>query len=58
VKFVEIESVKWGDYHLSPEELIEAWVVAADMLAVIKATIRVKEASDEDLEKLISVSNP
>ena len=47
MNLVRIESVKWSDYHLSPEDLIEAFIVAADMVAVLWATIKVKEAPDE-----------
>ena len=48
---MQFESVEWSSYHLSLEDLIEAWVVAADSVEVIKACIRVKAATDEDLEE-------
>jgi hypothetical protein len=51
---MKIESVKWGDYHLSPEGLIESWIVAADILAVISAVIKVKEATEEDIKNAVT----
>ena len=49
---MEIESVEWNKHLLSPEDLIENWIVAADILAVIRAVIRVKGATEEDIKKM------
>jgi hypothetical protein len=46
---MKIESVQWSNYHLSFEDLIEAWVVAADSVAVIQACIRVRAATPEEI---------
>ncbi len=51
---MEIESVEWNKHLLSPEDLIETWVVAADILAVIQAVIRVKSATEEDIKKMVT----
>ena len=47
---MDIESVEWNKYNLSPEGLIEAWIVAGDMLAVVGALIKVQAATEEDIE--------
>lgn len=51
---MRIESVEWSSYHLSQEDLLESWVVAADIVAILKAVIKVKAASDEDISMLAS----
>lgn len=51
---MRIESVEWSSYHLAPEDLLESWVVAADIVAILKVVIKVKAASDEDLVRLAS----
>lgn len=50
---MDIESVEWSSYNLSFEGLIEAWIVAGDMLAVIGALMKVQAATEEDLEKVM-----
>jgi hypothetical protein len=50
---MEIESVEWSTYNLSFEGLIEAWIVAGDMLAVMSALMKVVAATEEDLEKFM-----
>jgi len=50
---MDIESVEWSTYNLSPEGLIEAWIVAGDMLAVVGALMKVKAATEKDLEKVM-----
>lgn len=47
---MDIESVEWNNYNLSPEGLIEAWIVAGDMLAVVGALIKVQAATEKDIE--------
>ncbi len=49
-----IESVEWNSYHLSPEDIIESWSVAADILAVLRAVIKVKAASEEDIRNVMN----
>ncbi len=49
---MKIEKVEWSSYHLPFEQLIEAWIVADDMAAVLAALIKVKSATQEDLDKL------
>ena len=50
---MRIESVEWSTYHLSPEDLIETWIVGEDIIAVLRAVIRVEAASDEDIKKIM-----
>lgn len=50
---MDIGSVEWSNYNLSPEGLIEAWIVAGDMLAVVGALMKVKAATEKDLEKVM-----
>ena len=45
---MKIEKVEWSTYNLSFEDLIEAWITAEDMLAVMRALIVVKPADQED----------
>jgi hypothetical protein len=47
---MKIEKVEWSKYNLSFEDLIEAWIVAEDMLAVMGALIIVKPADPHDTE--------
>ncbi len=47
---MKIEKVEWSKYNLSFEDLIEAWVTAEDMLAVMAALITVKPAEPEKTE--------
>lgn len=54
---MKIEKVEWSKHNMSPEDLIEAWIVAEDMAAVIAALIKVKAATPEDLEKLSGTQN-
>ncbi len=49
---MKFEKVEWSSYHLPFEGLIEAWIVADDMAAVLAAVIKVKSATQEDLDKL------
>ena len=51
---MDIVSVEWSNYNLSDEGLIEAWIVAGDMLAVVGALIKVKAATEEDIEKVMN----
>lgn len=51
---MKFESVTWSSYNLSEEDLIESWIVAADILAILKAVIKVKAASEEDISKVVS----
>jgi hypothetical protein len=50
---MDIESVEWSNYNLSDEGLIEAWIVAGDMLAVVGALIKVQAATEQDIEKVM-----
>lgn len=50
---MDIESVTWSTYNLSPDGLIEAWIVAGDMLAVVGALMKVQAATEEDIEKVM-----
>jgi hypothetical protein len=45
---MKIDKVEWSKYNLSFEDLIEAWVTAEDMLAVMGALIVVKPAESEE----------
>lgn len=49
---MEIESVEWSTYRMPPEELIEYWAVAADILAIAQAHIKVEAADRETMERL------
>lgn len=51
---MDIESVQWSTYNLSPEGLIEAWIVAGDMLAVVGALMKVQAATEGDIEKVMN----
>jgi len=50
---MDTESVEWSNYNLSDEGLIEAWIVAGDMLAVVGALIKVQAATEKDIEKVM-----
>jgi hypothetical protein len=50
---MDIESVEWSTYNLSFEGLIEAWIVAGDMLAVVGALMKVRAATEKDIEKVM-----
>ncbi len=50
---MDIETVEWSTYNLPPEGLIEAWIVAGDMLAVLGALMKVAAATEEDVEKVM-----
>jgi hypothetical protein len=49
--YMKTESVEWSTYNLSFEDLIEAWVVAADSVAVIQACIRVRAATPAEISE-------
>jgi hypothetical protein len=51
---MNIVSVEWSTYNLSFESLIEAWIVAGDMAAVVGALIIVKAATEKDIEKVMN----
>ncbi|UCF07319.1 MAG: hypothetical protein JSW28_06600 [Thermoplasmata archaeon] len=55
---MEIESVEWSKYNLSFEGIIEAWIVAGDMLAVVSALMKVQAATEEDMAKLMKSLKP
>jgi hypothetical protein len=50
---MKIEKVEWSSYHLPFEGIIEAWIVADDMAAVLAACITVKSAESEDVKEHI-----
>lgn len=51
---MEIESVAWSTYNLSFDGIIEAWIVAGDMLAVVAVMMKVEAATEEDVERILN----
>ncbi len=49
-----IESVEWNSLHLSPDDLIDCWSVAADIVAVLRAVIRVEAATEENIGEVMA----
>ena len=50
---MKFEKVEWSSYHLPFDGLIEAWIVADDMAAVLAALIKVKSADSEESNEVI-----